>query len=62
MAEDIKEYGAITLDIEDNIQDNANQKMRKIKLTTDPTDKLYLNEQPPPTYYLPFYYLTYYQY
>ena len=55
MAEDIKEYGAITLDIEDNIQDNANQKMRKIKLTTDPTDKLYLNEQPPPTYYLPFY-------
>ena len=55
MAEDIKEYGAITLDIEDNIQDNETQKMKKIKLTTDPTDKLYLNEQPPPTYYLPFY-------
>jgi hypothetical protein len=55
MAEDIKEYGAITLDIEDNIQENVNQKMTKIKFTTDPTDKLYLNEQPPPTYYLPFY-------
>ena len=55
MAEDIKEYGAITLDIKDEIQDNETQKMKKIKLTTDPTDKLYLNEQPPPTYYLPFY-------
>lgn len=55
MAEDIKEYGIITLDVEDNIQENINQKMKKIKLTTDPNDKLYLNEQPPPTYYLPFY-------
>lgn len=55
MAEDIKEYGIITLDVEDNIQENINQKMKKIRLTTDPNDKLYLNEQPPPTYYLPFY-------
>lgn len=55
MAEDIKEYGVITLDVEDNIQENKNQKMKKIKLTTDPNDKLYLNEDPRPEYYLPFY-------
>ena len=55
MAEDIKEYGIITLDVEDNIQENINQKMKKIRLTTDPNDKLYLNEDPRPEYYLPFY-------
>ena len=55
MAEDIKEYGVITLDVEDNIQENDNKKMKKIKLTTDPNDKLYLNEEPRPEYYLPFY-------
>jgi hypothetical protein len=55
MAEDIKEYGVITLDVDDNIQENENKKMKKIKLTTDPNDKLYLNEDPRPEYYLPFY-------
>jgi hypothetical protein len=55
MNESIQEYGIVSFNVIDNIIQDNEYKMKKIKFTTDILDKVYSGEQPSPEYYLPFY-------
>ena len=55
MNESIQEYGIVSFNVIDNIIQDKEYKMKKIKFTTDILDKVYSGEQPSPEYYLPFY-------